>query len=168
MEPVTYQPVGIIHSPHTSLAGMPIQPPAAKSFTGTLEVRPELADGLTGIEGFTRLILIYQLHKSEGFSLTATPFLDTTTHGVFATRVPRRPNQIGLSIVKLLGRKGNVLEIGEVDILDGTPVLDIKPYVPPFDAYPQERYGWFEGKLDDIEAARSDDRFTCGKSNTSE
>ena len=160
MEPVTYYPVGIIHSPHTNLAGMPIQPPAAKSFTGTIEILPELADGLTGIEGFTRLILIYQLHKSEGFSLTATPFLDTTAHGVFATRVPRRPNQIGFSVVKLLGRKGNVLEIGEVDILDGTPVLDIKPYVPPFDAYPQERYGWFEGKLGAIESARSDDRFT--------
>ena len=164
MEPVTYQPIGVIHSPHTNLAGMPIQPPAAKSFTGTLEVLPEFSDGLTGIEGFTRLILIYQLHKSEGFSLMVTPFLDTTAHGVFATRVPRRPNQIGFSVVKLLGRKHNLLEIGDVDILDRTPVLDIKPYVPPFDAYPQERYNWFEGKLEDIEAARSDDRFVGNKS----
>lgn len=90
MDPVTYQPIGVIHSPYTSLAGMPIQPPATKSCTGTVELLPELADGLTGIEGFTHLIRIYQLHKSEGFSLIATPFLDTTAHGVFATRVPRR------------------------------------------------------------------------------
>lgn len=159
MDSVIYQPIGIVRSPHTSLAGMPIQPPAAKSFTGTVEILPEFADGLTSIEGFTRLILLYALHKSSGFSLSVTPFLDTTAHGVFATRVPRRPNQIGFSVVRLLGRSGCTLEIGEVDILNGTPVLDIKPYVPQFDAYPHESPGWFLGKLDEIEAARSDDRF---------
>ena len=159
MDSVTYQSIGIIRAPHTSLKGMPIQPPAAKSYTGSIELLPELAEGLTGIEGFSRLILMYRLHKSEGFALTTTPFLDTESHGVFATRVPRRPNQIGFSVVRLLGRSGSVLEIGDVDILDGTPVLDIKPYVPLFDAYPNERYGWFEGKLADIEDARSDERF---------
>ncbi|MDV0443704.1 tRNA (N6-threonylcarbamoyladenosine(37)-N6)-methyltransferase TrmO [Methanorbis rubei] len=159
MDSVTYQPIGIIHSSHTNLQGMPIQPPAAKACTGILELRPDLEEGLLGIEGFSRIILIYSLHKSEGFALTATPFLDTESHGVFATRVPRRPNQIGFSVVRLIERKGRNLAIGDVDILDGTPVLDIKPYVPLFDAYPNERCGWFEGKLGEIESARSDDRF---------
>jgi tRNA-Thr(GGU) m(6)t(6)A37 methyltransferase TsaA len=104
-------------------------------------------------------MLIYYLHKSNGCNLTVTPFLDKQSHGVFATRVPKRPNAIGFSVVRLLGREGNALHIGDVDILDGTPLLDIKPYVPLFDAYPDERYGWFEGKLEDIEQARSDDRF---------
>lgn len=134
MDPVIYQPIGIVRSPHTSLAG---------------------------IEGFTRLILLYPLHKSSGFSLSVTPFLDTIAHGVFATRVPPPPPESnGFSVVRLLGRSGCTLEIDEVDILDGTPVLDIKPYVPQSDAYPNESPGWFAGKLDEIEAARSDDRFS--------
>lgn len=156
---VQFAPIGCVHSPHQDLAGMPIQPPAAKEFAGTIEIFPEFSDGLKDIEAFTRLMLIYHLHKSTGCNLTVTPFLDTESHGVFATRVPKRPNAIGFSVVRLLGREGNILQIGDVDILDGTPLLDIKPYVPLFDAYQNERYGWFEGKLTDIEAARSDDRF---------
>ncbi|HJJ51183.1 MAG TPA: tRNA (N6-threonylcarbamoyladenosine(37)-N6)-methyltransferase TrmO [Methanocorpusculum sp.] len=156
---IQFTSIGCIHSPHQDLAGMPIQPPAAKQFSGTIEIYPEFLDGLKDIEGFTRLMLIYHLHKSAGCNLTVKPFLDTQSHGVFATRVPKRPNAIGFSVVRLLKREGDLLHIGEVDILDGTPLLDIKPYVPAFDAYQNERYGWFEGKLTDIEAARSDDRF---------
>ncbi|HJJ43308.1 MAG TPA: tRNA (N6-threonylcarbamoyladenosine(37)-N6)-methyltransferase TrmO [Methanocorpusculum sp.] len=156
---IQFTPIGCVHSPHQDLAGMPIQPPAAKQFSGTIEIYPEFLDGLKDIEGFTRLMLIYHLHKSAGCNLTVKPFLDTQSHGVFATRVPKRPNAIGFSVVRLLKREGDLLHIGEVDILDGTPLLDIKPYVPAFDAYQNERYGWFEGKLTDIEAARSDDRF---------
>ena len=156
---IQFTSIGCVHSPHQDLAGMPIQPPAAKQFSGTIEIYPEFLDGLKDIEGFTRLMLIYHLHKSAGCNLTVKPFLDTQSHGVFATRVPKRPNAIGFSVVRLLKREGDLLHIGEVDILDGTPLLDIKPYVPAFDAYQNERYGWFEGKLTDIEAARSDDRF---------
>ncbi|HKL97418.1 MAG TPA: tRNA (N6-threonylcarbamoyladenosine(37)-N6)-methyltransferase TrmO [Methanocorpusculum sp.] len=156
---IQFTSIGCIHSPHQDLAGMPIQPPAAKQFSGTIEIYPEFLDGLKDIEGFTRLMLIYHLHKSAGCNLTVKPFLDTQSHGVFATRVPKRPNAIGFSVVRLLKREGDLLHIGDVDILDGTPLLDIKPYVPAFDAYQNERYGWFEGKLTDIEAARSDDRF---------
>lgn len=157
--PITFQPIGYVHSPHKTLDGMPIQPPAAKQFTGEIEVLPEYLEGLVGIEGFSRLMIFYHLHKSAGPLLVAKPFLDTTPHGVFATRIPRRPNALGFSVVKLMGRDGCILKIGDVDILDGTPVIDIKPYVPAFDAYPSERYGWFEGKIGDIESARSDDRF---------
>lgn len=156
---IQFRSIGIVNTPHRELSGMPIQPPAAKLFEGTIDILPEFSEGLHGIEGFTRIMLIYYLHKSNGCNLTVTPFLDKQSHGVFATRVPKRPNAIGFSVVRLLGREGNTLHIGDVDILDGTPLLDIKPYVPLFDAYPDERYGWFEGKLEDIEQARSDDRF---------
>ena len=158
-KPIQFSPIGVVHSPHLKLTGMPIQPPAAKEFQGTIEILPEFSDGLNGIEEFTRIMLIYHLHKSIGCNLTVMPFLDTQSHGVFATRVPKRPNAIGFSVVRLLGREENTLHIRDVDILDGTPLLDIKPYVPVFDAYLNERYGWFEGKLNDIEQKRSDDRF---------
>ena len=158
-EPVTFSPVGIVHSPHKELAGMPVQPPAASSFTGEIEIFPEFAEGLLDIEGFSRLMVFYHLHKSSGPLLSAVPFLDTKPHGVFASRIPRRPNALGFSVVRLISRKGCILEIGDVDILDGTPVLDIKPYVPEFDAYPHESSGWFAGKLSGISEKRSDERF---------
>lgn len=104
-------------------------------------------------------MIFYHLHKSTGPLLSAKPFLDTVPHGVFASRIPRRPNALGFSIVRLLSRKENILQIRDVDILDGTPVLDIKPYVPAFDSYPNEQSGWFTGKLDSISEKRSDERF---------
>ncbi len=159
MDTIVFTPIGVVHSPHKNLANMPVQPPAAKDFTGSIEIFPEYTPGLEDIEGFSRLMIFYHLHKSPGPLLQATPFLDVKPHGVFSTRIPRRPNALGFSVVRLLGREGTTLQIANVDILDNTPVIDIKPYVPLFDAYPHERYGWFEGKLEDIEQARSDERF---------
>ncbi len=159
MDAVTFFPVGIIHSPHKELSGMPVQPPSAALFTGDIEIFPEFAAGLKDIEGFSRLMVFYHLHKSTVPLLSATPFFDTVPHGVFASRIPRRPNALGFSVVRLISRNENHLQIGDVDILDGTPVLDIKPYVPEFDAYPNESSGWFAGKLTGMETKRSDDRF---------
>ena len=159
MESVVFSPVGMVHSPHKELAGMPVQPPAAADFTGEIELLPEFAEGLLDIDGFSHLMVFYHLHKSAGPLLSATPFLDTKPHGVFASRIPRRPNPLGFSVVRLLSREGCVLKIGNVDILDGTPVLDIKPYVAEFDAYPDAASGWFAGKLSGISEKRSDDRF---------
>lgn len=159
MEPVTFFPIGVVHSPHKELSGMPVQPPSASSFTGEIEILPEFLEGLKDIEGFSRLMVFYHLHKSAGALLSAVPFFDTVPHGVFASRIPRRPNALGFSVVRLISREGNILKIGDVDILDGTPVLDIKPYVPEFDAYPDESSGWFAGKLSSMETKRSDKRF---------
>ncbi len=159
MEPVTFFPVGVVHSPHKELAGMPVQPPSAAGIAGEIEIFPEYAEGLLDIEGFSRIMVFYHLHRSAGPLLSAIPFLDTVPHGVFASRIPRRPNSLGFSVVRLLSRDRNILKIADVDILDGTPVLDIKPYVPEFDSYPNESSGWFAGKLDDMSSKRSDDRF---------
>lgn len=156
---IQFTPIGCVHSPHQDLAGMPIQPPAAKQFSGTIEIYPEFLDGLKDIEGFTRLMLIYHLHKSAGCNLTVKPFLDTQSHGVFATRVPKRPNAIGFSVVRLLKREGDLLHIGEVDILDGTPLLDIKPYVPAFDAYDSAKAGWLDRSSRKAGSTKSDKRF---------
>lgn len=159
MEPVTFTPVGVVHSPHNELYGMPVQPPSAAGIAGEIEIFPEFAEGLLDIEGFSRIMVFYHLHRSAGPLLSAIPFLDTVPHGVFASRIPRRPNPLGFSVVRLLSRDRNILKIADVDILDGTPVLDIKPYVPEFDSYPNESSGWFAGKLDDMSSKRSDDRF---------
>ncbi len=159
MEPVTFTPVGVVHSLHKELSGMPVQPPSAAGIAGEIEIFPEFAEGLLDIEGFSRIMVFYHLHRSAGPLLSAIPFLDTVPHGVFASRIPRRPNPLGFSVVRLLSRDRNILKIADVDILDGTPVLDIKPYVPEFDSYPNESSGWFAGKLDDMSSKRSDDRF---------
>ncbi len=156
---IRYKPIGVIRSPFTDIEGMPIQPTGAKGVLGTLEIEPEYADGLKDIEGFSHLILLYHFHLSEGYSLEVKPFLDENARGVFATRAPRRPNPIGLSVVRLLGVEGCRLKIEGVDIMDGTPLLDIKPYVPDFDIRKAERVGWLSKKLDKAPEARSDERF---------
>ncbi len=119
----------------------------------------EYAEGLRDIEGFSHLFLIYAFHRCPSYQLTVTPFLDTTPRGVFATRAPRRPNAIGLSTVRLIEVKGTTLIIEDVDILDGTPLLDLKPYVPVFDAYPDASSGWLEHSTHCAESFRSDERF---------
>jgi tRNA-Thr(GGU) m(6)t(6)A37 methyltransferase TsaA len=156
---ITHSPVGVIRSPFQDIAGMPIQPNGARGTRGTIEVFPSYAGGLRDIGGFERLILIYALHKCTGHQLVVKPFLDPTPRGIFATRSPRRPNAIGLSVVRLISVDGATLTIEDVDVLDGTPVLDIKPYVPAFDAYPGSRCGWFENIACNAETTRSDDRF---------
>lgn len=137
------RPVGVIRTPFTTVSGMPIQP-AFSDAMGRVEVFPEYAEGLQDVETFSYIILIYVLHLSEGFSLRVKPFLDDAAHGIFATRHPRRPNPIGLSIVRLLSREDNVLQVEGIDVLDGTPLLDIKPYVPDFDVKTGAKAGWYD------------------------
>lgn len=156
---INYQPIGIIHTPFQSLCDMPIQPSGAINARGELVMKAEYIDGLTDLEEFSHLYLIYHFHKVQECSLVVTPFLDNKPHGVFATRAPKRPNPIGLSIVQLISIEDNVLILNNVDLLDGTPILDIKPYVPAFDYQEEVRVGWLTGKDDDVKIKRSDERF---------
>lgn len=156
---IHFNSIGTIHTPHKKTAGMPIQPSGAKGVKGTIKIKPEYADGLKDLEGFSHIILIYHFHKSKNFKLVATPFLDSEKHGVFSTRAPNRPNPVGLSIVKLLKIESNILYIENVDILDKTPVIDIKPYVPEFDKPSSVRTGWLENKKGKVIFKKSDDRF---------
>jgi tRNA-Thr(GGU) m(6)t(6)A37 methyltransferase TsaA len=159
MTGITFTPIGVVHSPFRDPRNMPIQPVGARGVRGTIELDPAYAAGLKDLEGFSRIILLYHFHRSEGYALEVVPFLDTTPHGVFATRAPRRPNPVGISILRLVSVEGATLHVEDVDILDGTPVLDIKPYVPAFDAYPDERAGWLATAGDDPRTVRSDGRF---------
>ncbi|MBU0545569.1 MAG: tRNA (N6-threonylcarbamoyladenosine(37)-N6)-methyltransferase TrmO [Proteobacteria bacterium] len=156
---IIFSPIGIIHSPFKEAKKMPIQPAAAKGIEGTIDINSELENGLKDLDGFSHIILLYHLHLSRGFSLEVVPFLDDKTRGVFATRAPRRPNAIGLSIVRLVDIKKNRLYIQNVDIVDGTPLLDIKPYVPEFDDQKAERIGWLSDKIDKMREMKADERF---------
>ena len=155
--PISITPIGIVHSPFEAPQGMPIQA-ALSDAVGTLEIYPEYVDGLSDIAGFDYLILLYHFHITRKESLCVTPFLDDEPRGVFATRAPTRPNRIGLSIVRLLNVMGNVLDIGNIDMVSGTPVIDIKPYVPAFDSRVECGIGWFAQKLSGAEKVRADDR----------
>jgi tRNA (adenine37-N6)-methyltransferase len=141
---VEYRPIGVIHTPLEEPAGTPIQPSRGRGVRGTVEVFPEYADGLADLDGFSHVVLLYHFHRSRGHELRVTPYLDTVERGLFATRAPRRPNPIGVSVVRLVGIDGNVMTIEDLDILDGTPLLDIKPYVPEFDHREETRQGWLE------------------------
>lgn len=158
-QPIQYQAIGILHTPFDDIRDMPIQPTGAQGVRGTAEVFDAFCAGLIDLDGFSHIILLYHLHQVEEPQLVVTPFLDTRSHGVFATRAPRRPNPIGLSVVRLVRLEGNVLHLENVDMLDGTPLLDIKPYIPAFDHQPVTRLGWLEGASDDVHHTRSDDRF---------
>lgn len=155
--PVTLRPIGVVHSPFTSTGGMPIQTVAAGEVQGSLRVFDEFAAGLRDIEGFEYLMLITYLHQATE-KLEVVPFMDTQSHGVFATRAPARPNRIGLSIVQLLRVQGCVLHFLGNDMLHGTPVLDIKPYVPALDVRQTERIGWFAQGLPRLPTTLSDER----------
>jgi tRNA (adenine37-N6)-methyltransferase len=157
--PLSFVPIGMIHSPFKDIIGMPIQPNGARGIRGTVEISDKFSEGLSDIEGFSHLFLIYAFHRFPSYQLTVTPFLDTTPRGVFATRAPRRPNAIGLSIVRLIEMKSTTLFIEDVDILDGTPLLDVKPYVPEFDSYPDASSGWLERSAQGARSFRSDERF---------
>ncbi len=159
MEKIEFTPIGVIHSPFTDLAQMPIQPNHKSSASGTVEIFPEYAEGLRDLDGFSHIILLYHLHKAGKPRLLVTPFLDSQPHGVFATRAPVRPNPIGLSVVKLNGIQENLLTVEGLDILDGTPLLDIKPYIPSFDERSEHRIGWLEGVDGNASTTISDDRF---------
>jgi len=153
-------PIGIIHSPFKVLEDMPIQPTGAAGISGTVEVDASFCEGLKDLDGFSHIILLYQFHRSQGYALQVIPFMDTTSRGLFATRAPKRPNPIGLSIVELERVDGNCLHISNVDILDGTPLLDIKPYVPQFDIHQVTRSGWLDRSENNVTTHKSDSRFT--------
>jgi tRNA (adenine37-N6)-methyltransferase len=136
------KPIGVIHSPFTDKKQTPIQPTRSDA-AGYVEVFPEFADGLRDIEGFSYIILLYVFHESDNFTLLVKPFLDDKQHGLFTTRYPCRPNPIGISIVKLISCQKNNLNIHGVDVLEGTPLLDIKPYVPDFDVRTNVSTGWY-------------------------
>lgn len=152
-------PIGVIHTPFTDLEGMPIQPACAAGVKGAVEVFEKYRPGLKDLEGFSHIILIYHFHGSSGFELQVVPFLDSQPRGLFATRAPKRPNPIGLSVVQLDKIENGILRIQNVDILDNTPLLDIKPYVPEFDAPKEVRTGWLEKAGKVASRHKSDDRF---------
>ena len=155
---ISFTIIGTVRSPWKTTVGMPVQPTGAKGIQGRIDIFKEFRPGLLDLAGFSRVILIYQFHESNGYDLRIVPFLDTMPHGVFATRAPKRPSQIGLSVVRLLGVDESGIEIEDIDILDGTPVLDIKPYIPDIDSFPDEKTGWLK-EPGAMAMSRADRRF---------
>jgi len=156
---INYEPIGIIKTPHKTKNGMSIQSRAAKGIKGIITIKRKFSEGLEDLDGFSHIYLIYHFHKSKHYTLKTKPFLDDKSHGVFSTRAPQRPNSIGISVVKLNSIKDNVLEIEDIDILNGTPLLDIKPYIPDFDIHEVRKIGWIANKIGNINTIKSDNRF---------
>jgi tRNA-Thr(GGU) m(6)t(6)A37 methyltransferase TsaA len=157
------KPIGIIHTPFDSTEGMPIQPAGGRGVEASVEVFDEYREGLADLDGFSHLILVYEFNRSSGFDLKVVPFMDTEERGLFATRAPRRPNPIGISVVRLDRIASGILYIRDIDILDGTPLLDIKPYVHEFDSKQEIRTGWLEKSRRTVSKRKSDDRFGTKK-----
>ena len=156
---ISFKSIGTIHTPFKRKEGTPIQSSGSRGINGTIELKREYVEGLFDLDKFSHIILIYHFHKSKGFDLQVIPFLDDKPHGIFATRAPRRPNSIGFSVVKLISIKDNILEIENVDMLDGTVLLDIKPYISQFDIHTIEKSGWINNKTGYPNETTSDDRF---------
>jgi tRNA-Thr(GGU) m(6)t(6)A37 methyltransferase TsaA len=152
-------PIGTIHTPFSSLEDMPIQPKGAKDVLGHIELLPKYAEGLQDLNGFSHIYLIYQFHKATRTELSVVPFMDTVPRGVYATRSPLRPNHMGLSIVQLISISGSTLHIRGIDVLDSTPLLDIKPFIQAFDQITNSTSGWMTASPQDVENKRSDARF---------
>lgn len=159
MEEIRYRPIGMIHSPFTEPVGTPIQAKADEGTEARIEIFPEFVAGLEGLDGFSHAILIYHFHRSREARLRQRPFLDDRERGVFAIRSPSRPNPIGFSVVTIVGIEGNFITVRGIDMLDGTPLLDIKPYVPEFDAVEAEKRGWLESRLGALPGKKDDGRF---------
>jgi tRNA-Thr(GGU) m(6)t(6)A37 methyltransferase TsaA len=155
---IIYGPIGIVHSQFNEQEGTPIQSTASEA-EGTLEIFPDFVDGLKDLDGFSHIILLYHFHRSGEPKMHVKPYMDDVARGLFATRAPSRPNPIGMSVVRLLRIEGNMLHVVGLDILDGTPLLDIKPYVPRFDSREAERIGWLEHNISKVQTARDDGRF---------
>jgi tRNA-Thr(GGU) m(6)t(6)A37 methyltransferase TsaA len=154
---IVVHPIGVIRTPYHSPVGTPIQPTYAEQAEGEVILNEDFAPALADIEGFERIWLIYWFDRAGPFKPRVVPYRDTREHGLFATRSPCRPNRIGMSVVRVLAHCGRTLRVSDVDVLDGTPLLDIKPYVPEFDAYPSAKAGWFDECWEDRRAA--DGRF---------
>ena len=159
MHSITYQPIGIVHSPFKKPEGTPIQPVAAINTEAIIEVFPEFSEGLIDLEHFSHIYILFDLHLAQKKELMVIPFLDNKAHGVFATRSPGRPNSIGISVVILDRIENNKLYVKNIDILDGSPVLDIKPYIPHFDVFKTTKNGWFESNSHKIKDQKDDGRF---------
>lgn len=157
---ITLTPIGIIRTSFTRLEGMPIQPAGAAGAKGTVVVNDSLREGLADLDGFSHIVLLYCFHASRGYDLEVVPFLDDCSRGVFATRAPRRPNPIGLSVVRLDRIDGHILHVRDIDVLDGTPLLDIKPYAEEFNPGGDIRSGWLAEAAGRVAKTTSDDRFT--------
>lgn len=160
MNEIKYKPIGVVHSPFKEPKGTPIQPPGGKGIDGTVEVFPEYAEGLKDVEGFSHIILIYHFHLSKCLSLKVKPYMENELRGVFATRAPSRPNPIGISVVRLVRVEKSILYVRDVDVVDGTPLLDIKPYVPEFDVREVNKTGWLEKEVHKLSTSKDDGRFT--------
>ena len=156
---IIYRPIGIIHSPFNSLEDMPIQPTSDISGSGTVEIFPQFIDGLKDLEGFSHIYLLYHFHEMRQPHLIVTPFLDKDPRGIFATRAPSRPNPIGLSLVDLVRLENNLIYVDRLDVLNETPLLDVKPYVPDFEHINNVRIGWLDKVKDQVQSRKSDKRF---------
>ncbi len=159
MQQITYKPIGFIKTPFDKREGMPIQQTGAKGVKGTIEFENEYLDGLKDLDGFSHAILIYHFHKIQNHELIVKPFMDDQIRGIFSTRAPKRPNPIGFSVVKINKIEGNVIFIENIDVLDNTPLLDIKPFIPDVDCVKVEKVGWLEGKSNKMGDKKSDTRF---------
>ena len=159
MEKFSYQPIGIIRSPFKRPEGTPIQPIGGIGVKAEVEIFPEYVEGLQDLEGFSHIILLYHCHLSQTYKLKVKPFLDDVEHGLFATRAPARPNPIGMSVVRLSRIENNTIYVQDVDIIDQTPLLDIKPFVPDFDVRTAKRAGWVEKKAVNAKKVSDDGRF---------
>ncbi len=155
---VEFKFIGTIHSAFKSIGNMPIQPISENSNKGYIEVFPEYEEGLLDIEGFSHIHLIYYFHLLKHKKLTVLPFMDNKEHGIFATRAPARPNPIGLSLVELIRRDGNILYVKNLDVIDGTPLIDIKPFFEKFDNRFNTKNGWL-GNKQNVTHVKSDKRF---------
>ncbi len=151
--------IGIIHTPFTTLEDMPIQPKGATGVIGTIEVNGQYVQGLEDLDGFSHIYLFYKFHMARKTALKVTPFMDTSQRGVFSTRSPLRPNHIGLSLVRLKKIKNNIITVQGIDVLDGTPLLDIKPYIAAFDEVQKSSSGWMQSSKEEVILKRSDRRF---------
>ncbi len=159
MNEIKYTPIGVIHSQFKEPKGTPIQPSVAKGIKGTVEVFPEFAEGLKDVEAFSHIFLIYHFHLAKKTSLKVKPYLDNKARGIFSTRAPSRPNPIGISVVRLVKIEEALLQIQDVDIVDGTQLLDIKPYVPSFDVRETVKIGWLEKNIYKLSVSKDDGRF---------
>jgi tRNA-Thr(GGU) m(6)t(6)A37 methyltransferase TsaA len=157
---IILEPIGVIHTPHGQIEGMPVQPAGAAGVTGKVLLKKEYEEGLKDLDGFSHATLIYHFHRTEGHSLTVIPFMDSKSHGIFATRAPKRPNHIGMSTVRILSIVENTVTFDGADMLDETPLLDIKPYFPKYDSPADSKSGWLETAAHaQCGNVRSDNRF---------
>lgn len=159
MSKISYKPIGVIHTPFKEPKGTPIQPAAGEGVKGYIEIFPEYTDGLEGLEEFSHIYLIYHFHLIKNYSLKVIPYMDVKPRGVFATRAPCRPNPIGISVVRLLEIRENIIYVQDLDIIDGTPLLDVKPYVPVFDIRKVENIGWLGNVIHKTRKTVDDGRF---------